>query len=72
MDTKDYYVAEYSHSQNNFHYDRLSVSIKRNLEAFYNKQPSDWIILGIFETEDEAIQFNNENKKQLENNSVNQ
>lgn len=72
MDTKKYYVSEYSHSQNDFHYDRLDVSMSRNLRACHNDQPSDWIILGIFETEDEAIQFNKQTKKQLENNSVNQ
>lgn len=72
MDIKKYYVSEYSHSQNKFHCDRLDVSMSRNLRACLNDQASDWIILGIFETEDEVIQFNNEKEKQLENNSVNQ
>lgn len=66
MDINNYYVAEYSSSQNKFHYDRLSVSLNRNQEACRNKQPSDWIILGIFETEDEAIHFNNKIKSQID------
>ena len=67
MNYTNYYVAEYSFSQNDFHCDRLDVSIKRNQDAVKNNQQSDWIPIGIFETWEETQDFINEFEKKLKN-----
>ena len=64
MNYTDYYVAEYSSSQNDFHCDRLDASIQRNQDAVKNNQQSDWITIGIFKTWEETQDFiNNFQKK---------
>ena len=67
MNVNDYYVAEYSHSQKEFHWDKLSASLERNKNSCLNGQKNDWIIIGIFKTIDEAITFNNEIKTKIKN-----
>lgn len=65
MNINNYCVAEYSHSQNNFHCDYLSVSINRNINSVKDNKSSDWITIGIFETWEKAQEFIEEFKKQL-------
>lgn len=65
MNYKNYYVAEYSQSQNKFNYDRLDIAIDNNKKSIRENQPSDWIIIGIFKTDQEAIDFNVDFRKLL-------
>lgn len=65
MNINNCWVAEYSHSQDKFHCDYLKVSINTNIQSIKDNKPSDWIIIGIFKTLDEAQEFIEEFKKQL-------
>lgn len=58
-------MAEHSYSQQKFHVDRLSVSIDKNRRSLCNNTQTDWVIVGIFETEDEAHEFCRIIKKKL-------
>lgn len=61
----EYCVAEYSYSQNKFHCDYLKESLKNNRNAVLKNEPSDWILLGIFKTWNEAQEFIEKTKKRI-------
>lgn len=54
QDTTGPMVVEWSHSQQCFHIDWLSVSCERNLEAFMEGRDNDWQVLFVFATHEEC------------------
>lgn len=54
---RNYYVAEYSVSQNCFHVETVNDLLKVNMHASLQKQINDYLPIGFFETEIEAHDF---------------
>jgi len=50
-------VVEWSHSQGCFHRQTLDGMLRDNLSAFVRKVPSDYIPIGIFQTDAEVSAF---------------
>lgn len=59
------YVSEYSVKQNTFHYDQLYSIIVRNKKMIEEGISNDYQIIGIFDTAEEAINYNIKFKEEL-------
>ena len=44
------YVLEWSHSQQNFHWQTVSEMLKTNLDSFLHRKDSDWLVVGFGNT----------------------
>jgi len=53
-DLDNIYVLEWSYSQRCFHIDTLKRSLKINTTSFYENFDNVWLIVGIFNTQEEA------------------
>ncbi|WP_240224556.1 hypothetical protein [Rheinheimera hassiensis] len=56
------WVVEWSEIQQQFHVDTLETTLKRNLQAFINDRPSQYVILCIADSQDQAHELCSEIK----------
>ena len=54
MHITDYYVVEWSPSQNSFHLQTVAEMIQKNLDVLIGKSIADYICIGVFETYKQA------------------
>lgn len=54
---KELYSVEWSESQKCFHVDCLSDIVNKNLQLFFSLIESDWVLIGVFNTHNEAHDF---------------
>ena len=55
--TEKFYVAEWSHSQQQYHYHTVENMLESNNDQHDQNKGPDYIPLGFFETPDEASKF---------------
>lgn len=60
------YVSEYSLEQDTFHYDPLYAVIARNKQMIEEGISNDYQIIGIFDTVQEAIEYNAKFREELD------
>lgn len=59
------YCLEYSQSQKCFHVWTLGASISCNIECVIEKKESDWLVVGIFGSGDDALAYSDAFEKKL-------
>jgi hypothetical protein len=53
----DLITVEFSATQNCFHIDELYSVCNKNLKSIFRKEPTDYILIGVFETRKLADDF---------------
>lgn len=56
------YTLEYSTSQDAYHIARLGEIIKVNLDMIYRGKSNDYLLIGVFNSYEEAFEFMNRHK----------
>ena len=62
--TENSYVAEWSHSQQQFHLHTVREMIENNLQAFAANKETLYVPVGIFDTIQEADEFTRKAEKE--------
>jgi hypothetical protein len=71
-DVLNLYVLEYSPSQKCFHIDSLETAIETNLRQLKDGHPSDWALVGVTESREEAHKMIDMIKNQLMSDELNE
>lgn len=63
LNPQNTWVLEYSLSQKHFHISPYEAEMKNNHESYFHGTPSDWILLGLFASSQDASDYADKLKK---------